>query len=155
MIGARRIEYDKVKTLTMEDRKVERILKRVPLDFDYPLNHVWYGYYSSFCHNGENTKGGCDDCKRFAILKGLKSTSSGCPDFEPYLGPPTGDGFQLWEITSEGSPISPVFKTLDELCGWCETNATVYAGQKGTKEEWKRVLRDDSAHIKFGNVIVI
>ena len=47
MIGARRIEYDKVKTLTMEDRKVERILKRVPLDFDYPLNHVCMVYSST------------------------------------------------------------------------------------------------------------
>lgn len=32
--------------------------------------------------------------------------------------PPTGEGWQLWETVSEGSPISPVFKTADELVDW-------------------------------------
>lgn len=32
--------------------------------------------------------------------------------------PPTGDGWQLWETTSEGSPISPVFGTPEELATW-------------------------------------
>ena len=27
--------------------------------------------------------------------------------------PPIGEGFQLWETTSEGSPSSPVFETLE------------------------------------------
>lgn len=29
--------------------------------------------------------------------------------------PPEGPGYQLWETTSEGSPLSPVFATSDEL----------------------------------------
>lgn len=29
--------------------------------------------------------------------------------------PPTGEGWQLWETVSEGSPITPVFKTPEEL----------------------------------------
>jgi len=33
-------------------------------------------------------------------------------------GPPTGDGWQLWETTSEGSPVSPVFGTAEELATW-------------------------------------
>jgi hypothetical protein len=32
--------------------------------------------------------------------------------------PPQGDGWQLWETVSEGSPISPVFATSDELVAW-------------------------------------
>jgi hypothetical protein len=32
--------------------------------------------------------------------------------------PPTGDGWQEWETTSEGSPISPVFATAEELAVW-------------------------------------
>lgn len=31
------------------------------------------------------------------------------------FGPPTGDGWQLWENVSEGSPISPVFATEAEF----------------------------------------
>ncbi len=32
--------------------------------------------------------------------------------------PPTGDGYQIWETVSEGSPISPVFATPEELAGY-------------------------------------
>jgi hypothetical protein len=35
--------------------------------------------------------------------------------------PPTGDGWQLWETVSEGSPISPVFPTADGLVEWMTT----------------------------------
>ncbi|GGM27503.1 hypothetical protein GCM10011608_10360 [Micromonospora sonchi] len=32
--------------------------------------------------------------------------------------PPMGDGWQLWETVSEGSPISPVFPTSEGLVSW-------------------------------------
>jgi hypothetical protein len=32
--------------------------------------------------------------------------------------PPTGDGYQMWETVSEGSPISPVFATAEALARW-------------------------------------
>lgn len=32
--------------------------------------------------------------------------------------PPAGDGYQVWETVSEGSPISPVFATSEELVTW-------------------------------------
>ena len=32
--------------------------------------------------------------------------------------PPTGPGWQVWETVSEGSPISPVFATPEELIEW-------------------------------------
>lgn len=32
--------------------------------------------------------------------------------------PPTGDGYQVWETVSEGSPVSPVFATADECVRW-------------------------------------
>ncbi|MCC7017808.1 MAG: hypothetical protein IT564_11465 [Rhodospirillales bacterium] len=32
--------------------------------------------------------------------------------------PPTGDGWQLWETVTEGSPVSPVFATSDGLASW-------------------------------------
>jgi hypothetical protein len=32
--------------------------------------------------------------------------------------PPTGEGYQVWETVSEGSPISPVFKTAEETVDW-------------------------------------
>lgn len=32
--------------------------------------------------------------------------------------PPKGEGWQLWETTTEGSPMSPVFATAEDLAGW-------------------------------------
>ena len=32
--------------------------------------------------------------------------------------PPTGEGWQLWETVTEGSPISPVFESAEALARW-------------------------------------
>ena len=139
-----------------------RELKRVPMDFDYPIGKVWYGYYCapSFCHSEYSA--GCEGCKEFARILGIpKSEYGDCPAFEkhfnitPTIEPPKGEGYQLWETTSEGSPSSPVFATLDELCKWCETNATTFADNKATKEEWKKMLDDNFVYHQQGNVIFI
>jgi len=68
---------------------------------------------------------------------------------------PTGPGYQLWETTSEGSPVSPVFKDLDSLCAWCEKSATTFGSEKTSKEEWKRMLNDDMVCHREGNMIFI
>lgn len=68
--------------------------------------------------------------------------------------PPTGDGYQLWETTSEGSPKSPVFASFDELCEWCAVNATTFAHYTSTKEEWAKMLNADFVYHQEGNVIL-
>lgn len=142
-----------------------RELKRVPMNFDYPLNKVWYGYYMNYistCHSKEREH--CKQCKEFARLKNIPLTDYGCPNFELYFQEvaekvkelcevPSGEGYQLWETTSEGSPVSPIFFTLEELCDWCEDNATTFGSFKATKEEWMKMLSDDFVHHKQGNVI--
>jgi len=72
-----------------------------------------------------------------------------------WIEPPTGDGYQLWETTSEGSPISPVFSTFEELCEWCADNASTFASFKATKEEWMKMLDDGFVYHQEGNVIMI
>lgn len=44
------------------------------------------------------------------------------------IDPPTGDGWQLWETTTEGSPKSPVFATGEELAQWMSRNPCGFAG---------------------------
>jgi len=61
----------------------------------------------------------------------------------------------LWETTTEGSPASPVFETLDALCEWCEENATIFANIKAAKEEWKQMLDNEFVFHKSGNAIFI
>jgi hypothetical protein len=69
--------------------------------------------------------------------------------------PPKGDGFQLWETTSEGSPVSPVFTSLDELSEWCADNATTFGSSRASKESWKEMLGDGIVHHQEGNMIFI
>lgn len=69
--------------------------------------------------------------------------------------PPVGDGFQLWETTSEGSPSSPVFETLDQLCEWCAESATTFGSFKATADEWRKMLASDSVCHQEGNMVFL
>lgn len=229
----------------------QRTVKRVPLDFDHPLNEVWPGYLSPTprpcpagdrCFNGETVDGawlgsvatiitclggdgtehshrksagihphpyvadlpgaprsprpvsrqwtgqgdnyvqrpgsvppteafsrlteglcgraprvtGHDAIDRWSIKKGLVEAagldpeSFGiCPECEGHghhpddtfddweeTPPPEGDGWQLWETTSRGSPVSPVFESAEDLATWCGDNATWFASEKMGREQW-------------------
>lgn len=55
--------------------------------------------------------------------------------------PPTGDGWQMWETTSEGSPISPVFKTPEELARWLsDTGASTFGPMTADYETWMKMI---------------
>jgi len=54
--------------------------------------------------------------------------------------PPNGDGYQMWETVSEGSPVSPVFTTPEELADWmCKNDTTVTKGT--TWDQWVRFIK--------------
>ena len=87
-----------------------REVKRVPLDFDWPLEEVWEGYLSK----------------------------------DPPEDPPAGDGWQMWETCSDGSPISPVFNTPEELAHWlADTGAPSFGSQTSSYESWLRMIVGD------------
>lgn len=98
--------------------------------------------------------GKCELCKGDGVLfvtEDVKRLHEEWVDIEP----PSGDGFQLWETTSEGSPVSPVFKTLDELCEWCAYNATTFASFKATKEQWLKMLSDGFVRHEEGTNVFV
>lgn len=92
---------------------MSRELKRVPPDFDHPIEwpNLWPGYMRN-CDDEDCY--GCEDCDR--------------------IDPPTGEGFQLWESTSEGSPISPVFPSAEDLAEWMSENDCLFAGTRPSRE---------------------
>jgi hypothetical protein len=62
-------------------------------------------------------------------------------EFE-WIEPPAGEGYQVWENTSEGSPITPVFKTPEELARWCVDNkASSFGRDTATYEQWLEFAR--------------
>lgn len=62
---------------------------------------------------------------------------------------------QLYEDTSEGTPISPVFKKeeFEKLCEWAADNAMTFANYKASKEQWMKMLGDGHVHHREGNII--
>lgn len=49
--------------------------------------------------------------------------------------PPPGEGYQIWETVSEGSPISPVFASPEDLARWMVQNAR-RVDRETTYEQW-------------------
>jgi hypothetical protein len=82
------------------------------------------------------------------------ATEKAYEDWEPEE-PPAGPGYQLWETTSEGSPASPVFETLDALCEWCEENATTFGSAKASAVEWCKMLDDGFVCHREGNMVFV
>lgn len=137
-----------------------RKLMRVPLDFNAPLNEIWKGYTLKNAPEGTVFPvKSCDECEE--KYDECSESASYCVFHNPelrklwYQEPPKGEGYQLWETTTEGSPKSPVFERLEELSAWCEINATTFASYKATKEKWFEMLSNDSVHHTSGCVMFI
>jgi hypothetical protein len=122
-----------------------REVKRVKLDFDWPIRKVWPGYMGQICTEQIEYCMGripakthdeiCDTCRYVARLAQIEIKSYGCPNWK--FDPPIGEGWQMWETTSEGSPLSPVFKTPEELAKWlADTGASAFGSQVATYESW-------------------
>jgi len=143
-----------------------RALKRVPLDFGWPLYKPWYGYLHesfSFCSDDDNymDEDSCEYCRKYAEIKGIPLDGKKCPEFNKYYGvpeklpvePPEGEGYQMWEIweiLTGGCPASPVFKTFDELIEWCTENVSPLGLGKGTADQWRKLLSNTGDQANAG-----
>ena len=59
----------------------------------------------------------CPTCGGHGSVEKYEGQRADAEAWKP-TGPPKGSGWQLWETVSEGSPISPVFSTADDLAAW-------------------------------------
>lgn len=59
----------------------------------------------------------CATCDGHASLDAYPGQRAEAEAWEP-TEPPTGEGWQLWTTVTQGSPISPVFSTADDLADW-------------------------------------
>jgi hypothetical protein len=65
---------------------------------------------------------------------------------------------QLYEDTSEGTPISPVFpkEDFEKLCEWLANNkASVFGSATASKEEWMKMLANNNVYHREGNITFI
>jgi len=125
-----------------------REIKRVPIDFDWPIGVIWPGFTFSLCSKMEyvckveKEKGErCNLCRKYAQLSGYEISTYNCPIL-PLETLPKGEGYQLWETTSEGSPMSPVFSTPEELAEWLEFNkASSFGSMTCSYDQWLDFIR--------------
>lgn len=95
---------------------MSREIKRVAKDFQWPLNKDWVGYINPFSIDCPD----CDGDETEACNYGIDFAVA-CKEWKQ-IEPPSGDGFQMWQTVSEGSPVSPIVDTLDDLIAWMIDN---------------------------------
>jgi hypothetical protein len=81
----------------------------------------------------------CPSCMGSGNLAAGQEPASSWQPVEP----PTGEGWQLWETVSEGSPQTPVFATSQALAAWCAEHASVFAGEGWSYQLWLRYILED------------
>ena len=126
-----------------------REIKRVPLDFDWPMGKIWPPFMANICTKeigycigkDKTDEEKCAACRHAGRLAGrLWNQWCDCPQWE--IEPPSGEGYQLWETTSEGSPMSPVFKTPEELAQWLFDNkASSFGHNTASYEHWLNFIK--------------
>jgi len=84
----------------------------------------------------------CSRCEGSGELWPTEEIQKQSEDWER-TDPPAGEGYQLWETVSEGSPISLVFQTPEELAEWLMSspNYKWKENDRGTtKEQWLKFI---------------
>lgn len=134
-----------------------RMIRRVPKGFDWPIGVIWPGFkldgncsaIDSIADNiFQKTKRRmpreerCGLCRKWAKLTGIEINKENCPDLSKITDPPKGRYYQLWNTTTEGHPMSPPFKTPEELAQWLVDNKiSSYGYQTATYEEWLKFIK--------------
>lgn len=85
-----------------------------------------------------NVWGRCATCGGKGSIDAYDGQSADAEAWTP-TDPPEGDGWQLWETVSEGSPISPVFDSAEGLAGWMASPS--YAWGISTPMDYEAALR--------------
>lgn len=93
----------------------------------------------------EGVSATCDACQGHGSFEAYEGQRAEAEAWEP-TEPPTGDGWQLWQTVSEGSPISPVFAAPEDLAWWMASPAYTWGASKHGQPSYENAL----AFIKAG-----
>ena len=135
--GGYSVEYRALEPLlgrlcASQDPVVDKILAKLTSDRGSPFGYSTYDVASTILQLiGESTT--CPTCRG----SGIHPEAQAAHDAWTETDPPAGPGWQLWETTSEGSPISPVFGTPEALARWCaDTRASWFGYSSLDYDNW-------------------
>ena len=120
---------------------------RMPKGFQHPLNETWWGFLlpAIVCQSckGEGTK--CSACEgEGEVYPKVQPPGYALEDY--HFGHVEAIerryGWQMWETTSEGSPISPVCDSPEALARWLADNkASSFGHMTATYEQWLSMIQ--------------
>lgn len=127
-----------------------REVRRVPADWRHPKDEHTRRYTPLF--DGATYERRKNEWLDMLAEKGLQETLDyqGNPpntdDYMPVWPEEQRTHLMMYEDTSEGTPISPAFKTPEELARWLADNdASAFGGDTATYEQWLATVRDGYA----------
>ena len=119
---------------------------RMHKDFDWTIGETWWGYLldsipcQACSSTGKNAYGKyCQTCGgEGRCFPKVQPPGYQCNELPSWFHVREKDyGWQMWENTSEGSPISPVCDTPETLARWLvENKASAFGGRTATYDEW-------------------
>lgn len=98
----------------------------------------------------------CPSCEGHGSLEAYPGQRAEAEAWEA-TEPPKGEGWQMWETTSEGSPQTPVFATVEELARYCAVSgASLFGSTTADYDRWLAILKgDDIASITIAPGVVM
>lgn len=116
---------------------MSREVRRVPMDWQHPRE--WSGKWVVFKPLLTDLD---RDLADFAADPDNWGSEPDPADYMPDFGDRADLGFCMYETTSEGTPISPVFATPEELARWlADTRASAFGLFTASYESWLAVAR--------------
>ena len=128
---------------------MSREVRRVPLDWEHPhewadrwdrlsgravCTYVFKPLFDNYAKHLADSIENPDDWEGEAPDPSLYM-----PDFSDV--PEDRMGIAMYETVSEGTPISPTFRTAEALADWlARHNASAFAGQTATYEQWLSMI---------------
>ena len=124
-----------------------REVRKVHAEWNHPLNDAGDGHKPLYDGYKEDSKAFLE----LVNIKGLQEAVDymGCPDKKDYM--PDWDDeekthLMMYEDASKGTPISPAFKTPEELARWLEDNsASSFGRSTATYEQWLPICKGGRA----------
>jgi len=147
-----RITQDEVQALVDEGRLLDFDTKNGNIPTAEEVNN--WANKSPFSHDSINkwicvktrakrlgiTETECKYCNGEGVLWPEEKYAKLSEEFEG-IDPPTGEGYQLWSTTTEGTPMSPVFDTTEKLARWLsDNNASSFGSSTATYDEWLKFI---------------
>lgn len=122
----------------------------------HPMFNEYYGdVLSEWIENNKLWENGThpdiiDNPKRKEEYPFYSMWDGGCPDVEYYKTTKDKEEdlthIQMYEDTSEGTPISPVFDNAEDLAHWLADNgASAWGSRMATYEQWLSTINRDFA----------